>query len=164
MPEGRSHTGRHHPVRLFSGVSRGLLALGIAAALCLGVLAARADEGGVSFRLPGQFGSLAAAPPDPGWSLGIVDHHTSVNAGDGKSFAIGGQIRAGLEAGGDLVFLVPTYTFETSVLGGRPSIALIGAVGNMDLSADATLTGPRGRAFALNPSDSLFSGSDLRTS
>jgi len=65
MPEGRSRTGRHHPVRVSSGVSRGWLALGIAAALCLGVPPARADEGGVSFWLPGQFGSLAAVPPGP---------------------------------------------------------------------------------------------------
>jgi hypothetical protein len=30
---------------------------------------ARADEGGVSFWIPGFFGSLAAAPQQPGWSL-----------------------------------------------------------------------------------------------
>src|SRR5262249_62068869 len=30
---------------------------------------ALADEGGVSFWLPGFFGSLAAAPQQPGWSL-----------------------------------------------------------------------------------------------
>jgi hypothetical protein len=29
---------------------------------------ARTDEGGVSFWLPGQFASLAAAPAEPGWS------------------------------------------------------------------------------------------------
>lgn len=27
-----------------------------------------ADEGGVSFWLPGLFGSLAAVPPQPGWA------------------------------------------------------------------------------------------------
>ena len=31
----------------------------------------------------------------------------------------------------------------------------------MDVSADATLTGPRGNVLNLNPSDSLFGGSDL---
>ena len=37
-----------------------------------GLLAPRpaaADEGGVSFWLPGQFSSFAAMPGDPGWSL-----------------------------------------------------------------------------------------------
>ena len=30
---------------------------------------AHADEGGVSFWVPGFFGSLAATPQQPGWSL-----------------------------------------------------------------------------------------------
>ena len=32
----------------------------------------RADEGGVSFWLPGQYASLAATPQVPGWALGVV--------------------------------------------------------------------------------------------
>jgi hypothetical protein len=32
--------------------------------------AALADEGGVSFWLPGLYGSLAAVPVTPGWSFG----------------------------------------------------------------------------------------------
>ena len=39
-----------------------------------------ADEGGVSFWIPGQFGSLAAVPTTPGWSLGAIYYHTSVAA------------------------------------------------------------------------------------
>lgn len=123
--------------------------------------AARADEGGVSFWLPGQFSSLASVPQDPGWSLGMVYYHTSVDAGGGKNFKIGGQVAAGVEARADLLFIAPTYTFETPVLGARASLSLIGAVGNMDVSADATLTGPRGNTLRTSPSDSLFSGSDL---
>jgi len=42
---------------------------------------ASADEGGVSFWLPGFFGSLAAAPQQPGWSLTSIYYHTSVSAG-----------------------------------------------------------------------------------
>ena len=39
-------------------------------ALVMAVLAdAHADEGGASFWLPGQYASLAAVPPSPGWSL-----------------------------------------------------------------------------------------------
>jgi hypothetical protein len=40
-----------------------------------------ADEGGVSFWVPGLFGSLAAVPQVPGWSLATVGYHTSVSAG-----------------------------------------------------------------------------------
>ena len=37
----------------------------------------KADEGGVSFWLPGLFGSLAAAPQQPGWSLSTIYYHTT---------------------------------------------------------------------------------------
>src|SRR3979411_656314 len=40
----------------------------------------RADESGISFWVPGLFGSLAAVPQTPGWSLGTVYYHTSVAA------------------------------------------------------------------------------------
>ena len=42
---------------------------------------ALADEGGVSFWVPGFFGSLAATPQQPGWSLANIYYHTSVSAG-----------------------------------------------------------------------------------
>jgi hypothetical protein len=71
-------------------------------------------------------------PSDPGFSLPRSGR---------KSFAIGGRIAAGVEARADLVFLAPTYTLETPVLEGRASISLTGAFGNIDVSADATLTG-----------------------
>jgi hypothetical protein len=56
------------------------------ALICAGLLAAAAsvslaDESGTSFWLPGQFGSLAAAPGQPGWALATVYYHTSVSAG-----------------------------------------------------------------------------------
>ena len=42
---------------------------------------ALADESGVSFWVPGFFGSLAATPQQPGWSLGNIYYHTSISAG-----------------------------------------------------------------------------------
>jgi hypothetical protein len=36
---------------------------------------ATADEGGVSFWLAGLFGSLAAAPQQPGWSFADIYYH-----------------------------------------------------------------------------------------
>src|SRR3954468_17330064 len=40
-----------------------------------------ADEGGVSFWLPGLFGSLAATPLQPGMSFLSTYYHTSVSGG-----------------------------------------------------------------------------------
>src|SRR5712675_660977 len=42
--------------------------------------AAYADEGGVSYWLPGRFSSLAATPQVPGWSMAEVYYHTTVSA------------------------------------------------------------------------------------
>jgi hypothetical protein len=65
--------------------ARGALVGAFASAFLGAVIAvptvATADEGGVSFWLPGFFGSLAAAPQQPGWSLTSIYYHTSVSAG-----------------------------------------------------------------------------------
>jgi hypothetical protein len=52
-----------------------------ASALTLGALAptvALADESGISFWVPGFFGSLAATPQQPGWSLATIYYHTTI--------------------------------------------------------------------------------------
>src|SRR5262249_10922735 len=41
----------------------------------------KADESGVSFWIPGFFGSLAAAPLQPGLSLTAIDYYDLVRAG-----------------------------------------------------------------------------------
>ena len=69
------------------------------AALAAGAFGAKAsaDEGGVSFWLPGQFGSLIAVPNAPGWTATGLAYHTSVIGGGGTDFQIGGAIVAGLD-------------------------------------------------------------------
>ena len=43
---------------------------------------ARADESGISFWIPGFFGSLAAVPAQaPGWSMTSIYYHDQVSAG-----------------------------------------------------------------------------------
>src|SRR5215468_8904666 len=42
---------------------------------------ARSDEGGVSFWLPGLYGSLAATPVGPGWFYESFYYHWTGNAG-----------------------------------------------------------------------------------
>jgi hypothetical protein len=61
-----------------------------ASALTLGALAptvALADESGISFWVPGFFGSLAATPQQPGWSLATIYYHTTVSAGSDVALA-----------------------------------------------------------------------------
>src|SRR5215471_21250888 len=70
--------------RVRSGLQSGLyLSVGvIAALLSLPTQMARADEGGVSFWVPGFYGSLAAVPAQaPGLSVTSIYWHDSVSAG-----------------------------------------------------------------------------------
>lgn len=122
---------------------------------------AAADEGGTSFWLPGQFGSFAAVPGDPGWSLPLVYYHTSVEASGEKSFAIGGRITAGLKARGDLVFAAPTYVFTAPVAGGQASVGMAAVLGRMHVSTDAVLTGPGGATLSAGEGDTTGGFADL---
>src|SRR5215472_15825017 len=55
---------------------------------------ARADEGGVSFWVPGLYGSLAAVPQQaPGWNVAAIYYHDSVSAGGDVARAREFQIR-----------------------------------------------------------------------
>jgi hypothetical protein len=53
----------------------------VAIALALAPQLASADEVGESFWTPGSFGSLAATPSQPGFSLTSTYYHTSTSAG-----------------------------------------------------------------------------------
>lgn len=122
---------------------------------------AMADEGGVSFWLPGQFGSLAAVPTEPGWSLGSVYCHTNADAGAGKSFPRGGRLTVGMDATADLVFLAPSYVFKDPVMGGQAALSVIGAFGRVSVDIEATLTGPLGGVLSGGQGDSLTAVGDL---
>ena len=113
---------------------------------------AMADEGGVSFWLPGFFGSLAAAPQQPGWSLTSVYYHTSVSAGAdvarAREFEIGrlpvtatATASASVNARADMAFALPTYTFATPVLGGQLTLGAVGIYGRVDTSLAGSVTG-----------------------
>jgi hypothetical protein len=115
-----------------------------------------ADENGISFWIPGQFGSLAAVPVQPGWSFATIYYHTSVKAGGavaaGREITIGQvsrttnvNLNVDMKARADLQFLVPTYTFETPVLGGQLALSMANSIGyNSNVSIDGTLTTPLG--------------------
>jgi hypothetical protein len=125
----------------------------VAALLALPAQIARADEGGVSFWIPGFFGSLAAVPSQaPGWSMTSIYYHDSVAAGAdvarAREFQIGNipanltaSVSATVNANVDIGFLAGTYTFATPVLGGQASASLLAAYGSNSTSLAGTLSG-----------------------
>ena len=130
---------------------------------CVGLTAhaVRADEGGVSFWLPGEFGSLAAAPAEPGWSLPTLYYYTTAHAENGDEFPLSGLVTAGLDASAGLLFVSPTYTFPTPLFGAQAAISLGGALGRSKVNIEGTLTGPGGGVFSGSEHDSASGVSDL---
>src|SRR5215471_15089679 len=105
----------------------------VAAAICLAAAISAAptrtfaDEGGVSMWLPGLFGSLAAAPLQPGWTLSTTFYHTSVSAGGDVGLAreistgriplnLVARANVNLDAKVDLLLFNPTYVFASPFL------------------------------------------------
>src|SRR5262245_32932664 len=134
--------------------------------LCAGALglapsAAHADNGGLSFWLPGIFGSLAAVPGQPGWTWSSLYLHLEVAGGGGREFQRGGAIVAGLHARSDVGVSGLTYTFATPVLGGQAALSLLGAGGGVQVGIDATLTGPRGNQISGSARDARLTVTDV---
>ena len=121
---------------------------------------AKADAGGLSFWLPGAFGSLAAAPGVPGWAYSTIYLHVQESA-QGKEFVKNGSVVAGLNANADAVVQGLTYTFATPVLGGQAAISVLGAPGNVGAGIDATLTGPRGNTISGSATDNRTTFADV---
>jgi hypothetical protein len=157
--------------RAIARLSAAALAVGIA----LAPSPASADQGGISFWLPGSFGSLAAVPSAPGWALGTIYYHSSVEA-DGnvaasRAIRLGNRVtnltvnlNANLDANADLMFFAPGYTFATPVLGGVLTVNMLAIVGRSEANIDATIAGalgPIGFAASRSIGDSLFSYGDL---
>lgn len=126
-----------------------------AAAAMLIPVTASADEGGVSLWVPGFFGSLAAAPVQPGFSFASIYYHTSVKAGADVAFArqvnrgnitanFTGGLNVGLNADVDLVMAIPSYTFQQRFFGGQATFLMLVPYGRNKASVDATLTGNLG--------------------
>ena len=94
-----------------------------------------ADESGISFWLPGLYGSLAATPATPGWSLAAIYYHANVGASGAAAASrevqigrfsptVNVDLNVALRGQADLMFIAPTYTFATPVLGGQLSATL----------------------------------------
>lgn len=134
-----------------------------------------ADEGGVSFWLPGSFASLAAVPGTPGWSLGTIYLHSDVSGGGkvaasralnvrGRQTNLTVSLDAKLRGTADLGVLAPAYTFETPVLGGQLTLGALIVGGRSAADIDANISGalgPIGFARERRVSDSLAAFGDV---
>jgi hypothetical protein len=142
--------GRLHAQRFL--IAAALLAI---AALIASTKASRADEDGISFWVPGFFGSLAATPQQPGWSAAAINYYTDVSASGNTAVsreitigrfnpALNASVNANVRANVDLQMFIPTYVFATPFFGGQASASLVGLYGRNDSSLNATLTGAVG--------------------
>src|SRR6185369_4869313 len=132
-----------------------------AVVLSLAIPSVWADEGGISFWLPGQMSSLAAVPGEPGWVLPMVYLHSSSSAGAGRVFPRGGRVTAGVDGTADILLVAPTYTFAAPVAGGQASLGVGIGGGRPKVGVDATLTGPGGVTRTGSESDSRTGWADL---
>ncbi len=122
----------------------------------INVKPALADEGGVSFWVPGFVGSLAATPLVPGFSFTNLLYYSQVSAGGDVAFArqvnranitvdFNGNFQANLHGNAEpLDLAIPGYTFATPVLGGQAAVILGIPYGRTRSSVDATITGAVG--------------------
>jgi hypothetical protein len=114
--------------------------------------AVHADEGGVSFWLPGLYGSLAAVPQQPGWSLATVFYNTNVSAGNSvalaRAFSIGAvpanafvNASAHLHSDVPLGLINATYVLSQPILGGQAAFGLMGFPGANSTSLSGAVNG-----------------------
>ena len=87
----------------------------------------RADEGGTSFWLPGQYASFAAVSPPPGWSIATELYYYNGSAPDSASQ--GAAVAPGTRSQSTQLSLAPTYSPEAKVLGGQLALFLSFGVG-----------------------------------
>ena len=122
------HRSQYHRRPLLASA---VIVLAISAAFFSIPKSAFADEDGTSFWIPGFFGSLAAVPQQPGWSLTSILYNTNVsasgNAAVAREITIGqfpklpisvtgsASVHADFTAG----FVAPSYVFATPFLGGQ---------------------------------------------
>jgi hypothetical protein len=134
----------------------GVAAIAVAASVLSTQNNAHADENGVSFWVPGFFGSLAAAPQQqPGWSFAAVNYYTNVSASGNAALAreisigqfnptLNASISASVKANADIQFFAPGYAFATPFLGGQASVSVLIPYGQNSTGLNGTLAGTLG--------------------
>ena len=134
--------------RLFSFAASAALAIGATLSL---PATSHADEDGISFWLPGIYGSLAAVPQQPGFTFTAINYFDSVKASGSVAAAreitigklnptINVNLNASVSAKVDVVLPYLNYVFATPVFGGQLALGMFGIVGNNSTGLDGTLT------------------------
>jgi hypothetical protein len=150
------------------------LVLALGAAVSLQTLS-YADEDGISFWLPGIFGSLAAVPQQPGFTFTVSNYFDSVRASGSvaaeRQVTIGRfsptvnvSLNATVTSKVDVAIPYLNYVFATPVLGGQFAFGMFGIVGNNSTALDGTLTlasGPFGITRQASISQTAFGAGDL---
>lgn len=114
---------------------------------------AAADEDGAAFWISGQFASMSAVPPAPGWSLVALGNGYR---GRMDPLRLSSSLDAEEEADQAMLLLQPGYAFDTRILGGTPYVSIAGGYGVTTTTLDiASPTGNIGR------SQTLTGGADL---
>lgn len=131
--------------------------------LMLGALApcAHANEVGLSFWRPGQLGSMAAVPAEPGWSLPLVYVRLDLDATDARELAPGTRLTTDAKGTTNVLLFMPTYTFERSLLGGQPSVGLGIGAGRSHSRIDVNYALPGGFSTSGSESDARWGRADL---
>ena len=153
--------GHRTEPRILARRASPLALLAMIGAATLSSQPAAADETGVSFWLPGLFGSLAAVPLQPGWTFSTTNYFTSVSAGRDVDFELGGRVVAGLDARVDLQYSTVAYAFPTPVLGGEAVLSMSSILANNNTSISGTLTGPLGNTISGSKSQTTTGFGDL---
>lgn len=133
-----------------------LPALALLAVLCGPAVA---DEDGAAFWMSGQYASMSAVPPPPGWSLVAL---ANGYRGEMDPLRLTSSLDANEKAALGVLQLQPGYAFGTKILGGTPYVSIAGGPGvtTTALAVDTT-EGKRRRsqtltgAADLNPFASL---------
>ena len=135
-------------LRSLSFVTSTALAIGLVTSLPANSFA---DENGISFWLPGLFGSLAAVSQQPGWALTVINCYDSVRASGAvaasREITIGRfnptvnvNLNVNVHANIDAGLIIPSYVFATPVFGGQLTLGMMGLVESNSTNLNGTLT------------------------
>jgi len=112
---------------------------------------AAADEDGAAFWLSGQYASMSAVPPSPGWSLVALGNGYRGRMDPMRVSATSSVDEDTQQA---TLLLQPGYAFETKILGGTPYLSVAWGPGVATTQVDGARAGGK-------QSQTLGDGSDL---
>src|SRR6516225_2657997 len=129
-------------------------------AALVGSTAVRADEGGVPFWFSGQYASMAAVAPTPGWTVTMLPYYYNGSADNSKAFAKGSTLVTNVDSHLGLMNAQLGYAWDTMVLNGVPMMGLSWGAGNNGTSSNLLATVPSASLQRIS-SDSVTGGTDL---